>query len=485
MAKIHKTEIYTIDSNISRKDIIIGTDGDSLNSQTKNFEVGGLIDFIGSNINIATSTFIFSDGTNPSITYGTTGYFFSENNVTNPTSVQKLYINNKNAENKSVNTLFNLFFNCGYILLKLSNVSDKSNLVYFVISNFTQTSSYFSVNAAPYKTLQNGLLQNNSEYVISFEGYFVDKLSNEDINGIKTFSSKPQFYQGFKIGPSNELQIDYTNYQAFNIKENNTDVFIVGSNFIVLGDYGNGHCVKLDYSNATAQNNVSFPNKSGTIAFLDDITTGPSGSQNIQQTLDIGNTTTTTIISDAQSNINKDLYIVKFSGSERLKIKPTELSFFLPSGNYMSSYNSIGVDVYDTYTNTYAARLISNSYGGNSAGYLFIKSNSYNCTIQGSENAGAQFDLSGPDGSVNIRGGYIQFSRTVNNSNVIIKNATGSWSGTSEQLLINANGKIPVVGTTAPTSSSSPGVLGQVVVSGNDYYWHNGTQWLKMTGTTF
>jgi len=485
MAKIHKTDIYTIDSNISRKDIIIGTDGDSFNSQTKNFEVGGLIDFIGSNINIATSTFVFSDGTNPSITYGTNGYFFSENNVTTPNSVQKLYINNKNAENKSVNTLFNLFFGCGYILLKLSNVSDKSNVVYFTISNFTQTSSYFSVDTAPYKTLQNGLLQNNSEYIISFEGYFVDKLSNEDINGIKTFAVKPQFYQGLKIGPSNELQIDYTNYGAFNIKENNTDVFIVGSDFIVLGDYANNHCVKFDYSNATNQNNVVIPNKSGTIAFLDDITTGPGGSQNIQQTLDIGNTTTTTIVSDAQSNFDKSLYIGKLLGFDRFKIKPTEFSFYLPSGNYMSAFTNIGVDVYDTYTNSFAARLISNSYAGNSSGYLFIKSNAYNCTIQGSENAGAQFDLSGPDGIVNLRGGYIQIQRTANTSNVIIKNATGSWSGTSEQLLINANGRIPVVGTTAPASSSDPGVLGQVVISGNDYYWHNGTQWIKMTGSPF
>lgn len=39
--------------------------------------------------------------------------------------------------------------------------------------------------------------------------------------------------------------------------------------------------------------------------------------------------------------------------------------------------------------------------------------------------------------------------------------------------------------TTAPTSSASSGIRGDISISGNNYDFHNGTQWVRLTGVTF
>lgn len=43
----------------------------------------------------------------------------------------------------------------------------------------------------------------------------------------------------------------------------------------------------------------------------------------------------------------------------------------------------------------------------------------------------------------------------------------------------------PQIITPIPASSAAKGVKGQVVYDGLDKYEHNGTQWIKFTGTTF
>jgi len=36
-----------------------------------------------------------------------------------------------------------------------------------------------------------------------------------------------------------------------------------------------------------------------------------------------------------------------------------------------------------------------------------------------------------------------------------------------------------------PASSTDEGQVGDFVVDGDTLYWHNGTQWLRVTGNTF
>lgn len=51
----------------------------------------------------------------------------------------------------------------------------------------------------------------------------------------------------------------------------------------------------------------------------------------------------------------------------------------------------------------------------------------------------------------------------------------------------DASGTIPIVDYSngAPSSSSAPGVVGEMRVVGNYFYWYTGAQWLRVTGSTF
>ena len=74
-------------------------------------------------------------------------------------------------------------------------------------------------------------------------------------------------------------------------------------------------------------------------------------------------------------------------------------------------------------------------------------------------------------------GGYytnLRFENPINNATIRI--TAPVLSGTYKSAVIKA---------TAPSSSSDAGSLGEIRVVGNNFYWYTGTQWLKVTGSTF
>ena len=110
------------------------------------------------------------------------------------------------------------------------------------------------------------LLTNNST------DFFVDINSAQKVAGLK------QFENGFSIGldNTNNVKLNYDNKGAFNIQEADIDQFIVGSEFIVLGDYTNNKALRFEYPSLTALRTITWRNQGGTVAFTSDLGNMPT-----------------------------------------------------------------------------------------------------------------------------------------------------------------------------------------------------------------
>lgn len=170
MAKISNSSIYGFDNPVSGKDYLIGTDGNPGSGKiTKNYKIENIAEYINVINGNSSMAFRYSEGIDITITNATIGYFFSNSNETDPSLVNKLFINNKNLESKDINLLFQTLVQSNLLLLKLTNASDKRNIIYLNIGLFVQHLEYFELSVSLFENLSNGVLENLGEYSFSFE----------------------------------------------------------------------------------------------------------------------------------------------------------------------------------------------------------------------------------------------------------------------------------------------------------------------------
>lgn len=161
MAKISNKTIYPQDDNVTMDDYLIGTNANNYN-RTQTYSVQSFF-------NLFNLSFKFSDGSNPDIGYLEKGYFFTENNETDPEQVTKFIFNNKNLLGQDITMLFGLLADQGNFVIRLTNSSDPNNVIFIRCSNIVFDTMYFSFDSVIYSGLYNGNLSNNSTYAIAFE----------------------------------------------------------------------------------------------------------------------------------------------------------------------------------------------------------------------------------------------------------------------------------------------------------------------------
>ncbi|QRE03499.1 hypothetical protein [Flavobacterium psychrophilum] len=170
MAKINNTSIYQFDSTISPNDYLIGTDADSGESySTKNFRISDVANIINTINGNSSMAFKFHDGSNLATTFLSPSYFFSEFNTTNPITLSKLHLNNKNSTGIDVSDLFSLLIESNLLIVKLVNAADPTNVIYLKTNKFIRNTGYFSFVASRYSELSLGNLVNEATYVFQFE----------------------------------------------------------------------------------------------------------------------------------------------------------------------------------------------------------------------------------------------------------------------------------------------------------------------------
>lgn len=161
MAKISNKTIYPQDENVTMEDYLIGTNANNFN-RTQTYSVQSFF-------NLFNLAFKYSDGSEPSIDYSTKGYFFTEDNETDPIQVTRFYFNNRNLLGQNITALFGLLAEQGDFVLRLTNSTDPNNVIFITCSDLVFDTVSFSFDSSIYAGLFNGILQNDKAYAISFE----------------------------------------------------------------------------------------------------------------------------------------------------------------------------------------------------------------------------------------------------------------------------------------------------------------------------
>lgn len=77
--------------------------------------------------------------------------------------------------------------------------------------------------------------------------------------------------------------------------------------------------------------------------------------------------------------------------------------------------------------------------------------------------------------------GTVSFQQLV----TTLQNNMLQFSSLLQDLTAAVQGISNITIVAAPATSASPGAAGQVAIDATHFYWYTGTQWLRVTGSTF
>src|SRR6478736_127103 len=133
-------------------DIVIGTDKEN-QELTKNFKIGDILDLLNSLNGNEVIAYTFVESPIGELDENGSGYFISENNLTNPADVTKLIFSKKLKSGNDLSDLFNFIdAHKSSFKLQIRNISDPNNIVYFDINEITEEDFQFSVSVSVYNT---------------------------------------------------------------------------------------------------------------------------------------------------------------------------------------------------------------------------------------------------------------------------------------------------------------------------------------------
>ena len=152
MGRINNTNKYLI--NIPTLESILIGSKEPHTGLTRNYTIEGIIDLIETiefgEGNII--SYLYSDGTDPSITPNTLGYFFSDNISPNLTTL--LTFNKQTKAGDDLTYLFNILKdNTNYIKFRIERPGSPNTLTAYTVSNVTEFANYFELNVEVFETI--------------------------------------------------------------------------------------------------------------------------------------------------------------------------------------------------------------------------------------------------------------------------------------------------------------------------------------------
>lgn len=167
MAKINKTEIYTLIPQPELLDYLIGTKKG--NKATHNFPIEAIIQLINSTNGINNIQYQFSDGTDPLINYTTDGKLFTNTNNGNANGFSQLIFSKNTLYPIDLSLLFIKLGATQNIVLTLQNPENPNNFMKLKLVSFTNNTSHFIFGVQPYENLIIGNFINENIYSLYFD----------------------------------------------------------------------------------------------------------------------------------------------------------------------------------------------------------------------------------------------------------------------------------------------------------------------------
>lgn len=164
MTKISNQIVYIPDLEINGLDYFIGTDYDQ-NKRTVNFRVEDL----GSHYNITNGVrnfeYIFYEHTNISPT-PTDGYFYSNDNETDPNNIDYFIFSKKTARNKDVTQFFQSIISGNPFDLIVAQKTGINTIFFFRINEIIENANFFRLNVSEVFFPENNSLERNYSHAV-------------------------------------------------------------------------------------------------------------------------------------------------------------------------------------------------------------------------------------------------------------------------------------------------------------------------------
>lgn len=168
MAKANNTNIYKYKEYPSLLDYLFGTDFED-SKKNKSFRLNSIIQLINNVNGINNTQFIFSDGSDSEVSYFDKGYFFTDNNETNPSNFTKLILNKESLQPINLTLLFERLAGIGNLVMKLENPANPNNFFNFKITAISDETDFFVFDVEVFEDFFFGELLNETIYSVYFD----------------------------------------------------------------------------------------------------------------------------------------------------------------------------------------------------------------------------------------------------------------------------------------------------------------------------
>ena len=143
MTKIKNKDVYPVKIPIAT-DYIVGSDSEK-DGKTVNFQFDSFVDFINSINGTEIISYVFATSPIQELDENGYGYFLSENNIIDPANITELIISKKTKSLIDLTPLYNFIDgHSDTFSLKLRNLSDPNNFIYFNILDITEQDFQFT-----------------------------------------------------------------------------------------------------------------------------------------------------------------------------------------------------------------------------------------------------------------------------------------------------------------------------------------------------
>jgi hypothetical protein len=275
MAKMNKQSVYALKPIPKNTDSFLINDSQDFD-RTKTVYIQAILNLMNE------TAYLYSNGSDDSLTPYSKGYFFSNENNTDFTEVTSLILNSTTAADLLLEELYNyLIGNIDKFEIKLCNYNDPNNFAYFVINEITLgDDARYTFGVTVKSDLYLGQLINNGSYYFNFDLIQGNSVNQDNLVKPIYYQLKPRLLNAPKVSIASIVNLGPT----FTVTETQIPLIVITQDVEVAidvqvveikkfylklkgkGTYGTGGIQILEsdieltyYSKATADDIISLP----------------------------------------------------------------------------------------------------------------------------------------------------------------------------------------------------------------------------------